>query len=776
MEDLLRIPFVLLALAAIILCYLLDQKRRNPATEQDKTASRLNLGMADHKEEGIEGAPQNKKHTKHAIDNKHKWKNSLYVALAIAIFFIAIIITIIFLSEVETYINQYFKEPFPDFKSAFLLKHRSTLEYMGSGLIYGVVLYGFYRFVLKHDDARGPLPKLMVAVWVTLIVVLTVAGLFKAETKMIMASIKRLETPAGAIEFANAEAGDDLEISISYDAQTTTKTDTNFQAGAKRLEEALDSVESDFKKIIRFCRKDLMAGPYCAPFAGDADAKEVEESQEGLVTAMAVTYGYARAIKPIATCLRAYACFYENGVPIQDDLSEIAASYAIPPSELAKFSDCTGGKNEDPICEPLGSILGHLTSFKYQFKNKTLTENEKLSCPPLEECLKESENNLPKANDVIHHRDAVLAAGKPGVAGHMLPYRPMISASLLTASGYPEEAVGHMEREYKKLRREFGRTEEGGESGSLDFVETVLRLRLLNELQQVSDQAKKQQITLEYQEKEQSLAIAFLEKNMNVDGRNREELLEKCVKGITGIGYEMSKSEIELSDNFKNILNDDDILQKNVKGILKDTKSFEDVKLETEKWKKETPSTVKGAWDDYVSNFLFYFVNADFNRLQSRVGTQQNQTEGQIEDRHLASAEEWWNIATKKPNLIKDCFSRMSFASSGLYRFLTFQMVYTYGLLNAQKASWLSQKAELARSGLTEGHVILVDMNEVQDDVCKGYTGLRRAYNIGKVLMEDPDWKETVEKQMRGTSSMLRRLVPYMEWLKSVEGGCLNRG
>ena len=762
MEDLLRIPFVLLALAAILLCYLLDQRRRDPGTEQDKPALGQKPGFADQETQDIKGAPERKQNKSHRF----------HLVIAIGLLAGAIIFCAAFLFELEKYVYGYFVEPFPDLEGSFLLKHRGTFEYMGLGLIYGLLLYAFYRFVLKHDEARGPVPKLMVGVWVTVIVVFTAVGLFKSETKMLMASVKRLETPAGAIEFA--AVADESEISISYDTLTPTKTDTDFQAGAKRLGGTLSSVESDFKKIIRFCREDLTVGPYCAPFFGDADVEKVKDGKEALVSAMAVTYGYARVIKPIATCLSAYACFFENGVPIQDDLSEIAASYATSPGSSDEALGCPRGGDRDPMCDPLERILKHLKSFKKQGWNQA----EEDSCPYLVQCLDEEKNALPEAKDVVSHRDAVLATGKTSDSGNaqenretgfILPYRPMISAALLTASGYPEEAVGHMEREYRKLRGKFGRTGEGGEgSGSPDFVETVLRLRLLHGLQQVSDHANKQDITLEYQEQERNLAIAFLKKNMNVDGRQREKLLEKCVEGISGTGSGLSDNDIDRSKAFKTILQNPSLIEEKFKHITKGTKDFDEMKLVTKQWKSDPTATVKEDWDAYVSNFLFYFVSADFRRLQARA----RQHRDKIEDEHLVAAGRWWNITIKNPNLIKDCFSRMPFASPGLYRFLKFQMVYTYGLLHAQKASWLSQKAELARSGLTQSHVILVDMDEVRDYVCKGYTGLRRAYNTGKVLMdEDPDWTAAVEQDMWRTSGMLRRLVAYMD---AVGGNCLH--
>ena len=742
MEEILRIPFVLLVVAVLIVCYLWDQRRRNPIEKQNQNPSNENVGFNDPEGPKIAGQP---------MINHNKYNKRILIFSLILLLF-AIAIFFLYLIEMEKYVHQYFTEPFPNFEGASLLKHRSTLEYMGLALIYGAVLYGFYRFVLKSPSEVS---KTAAAVWVVMIVLLTAVGLFRTETKMLVAGITRLETPAGAIEFAREK--EDTDVSFSYGDSDSdgafTESVTDFQAGARRLDEVLDSVESDFEKVFIFCRNDLEVGPYCAPFPGATRAQK--ENQDGLISAMEITYRFARQIKPIAICLRAYACFYENGVPIQDDLSEIAAGYATTP--LSITPRCPSEGSRDPVCDPLERLLSHLKSLTIE----GWTKAEKDSCPFFKQCLEATKSGMPRPEGVMSDRDAVVAAEKSDT-GFILPYRPMLSAALLTASGYPEEAVGHMERSYAKLRQKFGKTWEGEhEVGYPDFVEALLRLRLLYGLQQVSDHADKQEITLKYQEQERILSVRYLKKNMNVDGEQREKLLEKCVEGISGTP-DLSKE----SKEFKDALHDEELFHF---INAKESENREEYKF-PQKWNLATSSNASKRWNDYVGRFLWYFVNADFRRLQARA----QQKRDKIEDEHLVAAEKWWKVAIKRPDLIKACFSRTPVATPEAYRYLKFQMVYTYGLLHAQKASWLSQKAELARSGLTQSHMMLVDMKEIKDHVCEGYTGLRRAYNTGIALMDDADWKKAVEPQMWHTAGMLRRLVPYMEWLESVEGGCVQ--
>lgn len=748
MDDLLRVPFVLLAVSAFLFAYYWARKKddwREGTERPDRS------GLARSKSTAEAGLQSGKQR---AIENQPKPGSSEKRTNTPFIFSI-----IFFLSALLYIVTVILPDSYPEifhFSSLrrFLLKNSGAFLNMALGVVYGFLLYGFYRFIKKYEDEEKPAPKLSMVAWVMVIVIVTAAGLFKTEATSLLASIKRLETPAGAIEFGSSVV-DDTATSFKPGAGAPTTTETNFQAGTDALEATLRNAQKDFKNIVRFCGRDLAGGPHCSPFLGGADDEENEARQKRLLSTMAVTYEYASVIMPIATCLNAYADFYENGVPIQDDLSEIAASYATFPSQGGEGARCGGGR-EDPICEPLNRILAHMRAFRTYSIDQGMVENIDERCP----------KDMPTADEVISHRDAMRDRDGAGV---ILPYRSMLSAALLTASDYPNEAVGHMEREYKKLSASFGREgEQKKGSRDVDFVETVLLLPLLSGLQVASEHVRNQELLLKYQDQERDLGLEFLSSNFGVNGRQRGRLLEKCAESLSGSREKGTAADLKHSKAFRAMLQEPLTL---LRERLRENKTYNqrienEFKKDMEELNLESQQEIEEKWAAYVSQFILYFVNSDFKRLQAHAG----QREDLITDEDLVAARKWWEIATERPSLIKQCFSQVPNANAGLYQYLKFHMNYTYGLLYAQKAAWLSQNAELARSGFTDRHVLLVDADELENYACMGYKGLRRAYNSGKGL-EQQGWEEILSRDMWQTSNMLRRLVAYLE---RVGASCLH--
>lgn len=780
MENLLIIPFVLLVFAALFLCDLLA---RRPSAQVSR--------IEDTDRPDLQGQPRAKS-LKQRVNAYVK--RNLGLVSGLFFLFCAIALYVGISVYVEASVDNYLiyvkdlSYPLVNIEKPWMLKYSGVLVNVGLALIYGFLLYRFIKFLKKYDDGPSQPSKVAVVLWILVLVLVPAFGLFKTEAKLLLASIKRLETPAGAIEFS--AISDESQISLYFDDRAPTETITNFQAGAQRLAAALGYAQTDFENIVKFCKTESNDGPFCAPRLGGSDTETARE-REKLMSAMAVTYGYANAIKPVAACLNAYACFYENGVPIQDDLSEIAASYAAPPSVPL---GCPDRGKMDPVCVPVDRIIDHLEVFR----NQDWGEAAKDQCKYLAQCL-DKKNKLPTAEDVMSHRDAVLATGNvnnAGVAektretGFILPYRSMLSAALLTASGYPAEAVGHMERQYLRLMRKFGRNEGGGkETPAPDFVESVLRLRLLFALQQAGEHANNQSLKLKYQDMERDLARAHLEFNIGVDGYQREQLLAECAAGSSGFSAKLSRPErnnqhVRFVDwleafpkskelNFENMEKSES--RENRKSSQIDTNitnaKFEKNKIivdsfdSVEEKIKTEPQFHDEKWEKYKRDFILYFVNADFLRLHS-ISRQGNLT---ITGADLLDTQEWWRIATEKPYLIEKCFSHLP---DEYIEYLRFHMVYAFGLLHAQKAQRLSQTAELIRSGFTATGSIPVDMHEVEGVACMGYTGLRRAYAIGKGLAEmDPGWGNAIADEMQQAPSMLRHLAKY---LASAGASCLH--
>lgn len=766
MEDLLRVAFVLVAAATLVICYL------GALWTRGYGAGRVHLdqnkyGVTDGEQAPVEGSPKAASEERHLVRNEEKKNKTIFVIFLIILAVILLVICFIYI-EYFVYVEKLADDPIVFVEKPIVIKYSGVIVHALLGLFAGLLGYGFYWFLQGNHYKDSPAPKIFIGVWVFLLVVVAVLGLFNVEAKLLMASVKRLETPAGAIEFS--AVSDESRVSLSFDNKPPTATMTDFQAGAIRLETALRYAQTDFENIVKFCAPGSAGGPYCAPRLG-ASEEETDQARYKLFSAMAVTYGYANTIQPIASCLKAYSCFYENGVPIQDDLSEIAASYASPPSEPL---GCPESGKKDPICEPVDRIISHLEVFRNQDWDDTAKQN----CLYLEPCLN-MEDQLPTAEDVISHRNAVLATGtaidsgitgKTRASGFILPYRSMLSAALLTASGYPHEAVGHMEREYRRLMSKFGRTASSGkETPPPDFVEAVLRLRLLYALQEAGGHAENQAIKLKYQGMERDLARAHLQYNLGVNGYQREELLSECSERSSGhlrkaSGEVREKEHVRFVNWLENFPNTNGVNAEGKQSKKNNNKSNKINKMQLilssvdkVNEKNSTPNTdYNQQWGEYIKKFILYFVNADFLRLYSISQLPKLPIKGT----DLLDAGEWWRIATEKPHLVVSCFSHLP---DEYIEYLRFQMTYTFGLLHAQKAKRLSKAAELIRSGFTDSGSIPVDMREVRDVACMGYTGLRRAYNIGTGLIEmNALWSEAIADGMHQAPEILRHLAKYL--------------
>ncbi|MEQ9608582.1 MAG: hypothetical protein RLN99_13055 [Kiloniellaceae bacterium] len=376
--------------------------------------------------------------------------------------------------------------------------------------------------VVKKDQT----PPLYLAVRAVPFVFFFTIGFFSYELQHVLRAMTRIEAAGITLDFnvASREQPQSLTSVVGNDAGTTNIR-TPFQLGVKMLPEAFDRVIRDRDKLLHWCNQHeaLKCGNLESIRAALNDLGTTEspdrdqlarlraeeqgalEAKDRLHKDFDTSVAYLEKLSPLARCLdKTYLAFFPNGSPIQDELSEFAASYS---ADLVLF-DPKAAKGEPGVDSSHAEPASAPTPVKFEpDENARESTEDETSFSPALRTLRENlirfghyasqyaditkyEELSVAANQCIElrrtlDRDAIreLASLRARLENptYSLPYKSILEAAIIAASGYPEEAGKHLEREYdlfmtKESQGYFG-------IGRGDFSEFVLAVRLLSPLE-----------------------------------------------------------------------------------------------------------------------------------------------------------------------------------------------------------------------------------------------------------------------------------------------------
>ncbi|WP_340119835.1 hypothetical protein [Pelagibius sp. 7325] len=379
--------------------------------------------------------------------------------------------------------------------------------------------------VVKKDQT----PPLYLAVRAVPFVFFFTIGFFSYELQHVLRAMTRIEAAGITLDFniASREQPQSLTSVVGNDAGTTNIR-TPFQLGVRMLPEAFDRVTRDRDKLLHWCdqHEALKCGELKRIRAALNDLATTEsadgdrlallrveeqralEAKDRLHKDFATSVAYLEKLSPLEHCLdRTYVAFFPNGSPIQDELSEFAASYS---ADLVLF-DPKAAKGDPAVDSGHAAPANGPTPVTFEpdenAREPTEDEEDETSFSPALRTLRENlirfghyasqyaditkyEELTVAANQCIElrrtlDRDTIreLASLRARLENptYSLPYKSILEAAIIAASGYPEEAGQHLEREYDLFMTEESQGYFGISRG--DFSEFVLAVRLLSPLE-----------------------------------------------------------------------------------------------------------------------------------------------------------------------------------------------------------------------------------------------------------------------------------------------------
>jgi hypothetical protein len=663
----------------------------------------------------------------------------------------------------------------------------------------GIVLHAFLAIVfgwLAHKfygaliGGKGPVSGYSLAAHAVPLLLVCFIGLFNTEIRGFVNQIARIETPYGIVDFNRRNA----EVSWVLDKGNPQSTASDFQEGARMAEAAIDRAKRDLRNLAMFC--DIAPQVVCLPPPdevnpdGQAQAEDVRATHQfeiaRMVRAMASTYDYAESLINLTTCLREYAQVFQNGVPIQDEISEIAANYSLlldrgaasTSAEDAIAGRADGNKametgNVDLAAESSSRARSHkqmadvvieeisgmiqaalaagpngedaaLTSHIDDMKNLA---KERAADRAQELLSEETEGNIGLAmsrlidylgrfsdshlNELggsskcheLETASTILDLRRRVVAsGIVLPHRYLLQSALLTSAGYPEEGLGHLDKVWNRLRSHS--SDGAGGVGPRDFVEFVFELRLLSEMGQLSGHLANQG-KIKYEQRK----LAYLKEAHKITRQWLDQQLDLHTNQPTEF---MRQCASITYPGLAEPAGDD--RQTDPEGRFVDLLRAQLVNHGV----RSSPADRKAAWKSYVSNLIWYYFHLNFDRLSAAAW----QDRDEIRDLDLIESQEWWEVAIDEPQLIENCFSTIAinYYSVRTFSLARIMMSYHFGLLHVQKGVKIQQAALLASSA--GGRAFMSDITQqakAESLICSGAVGLRKARELGAELKRFED-------------------------------------
>ena len=207
---------------------------------------------------------------------------------------------------------------------------------------------------------------------------------------------------------------------------------THYQFGVGTLVTARAKLDSDLRFLAKLCEA---LPDECDPaFFDETTAFRSDDAPTEAAPALVVINSAFQDLERFTACLKAYGSRFPNGMPIQDELSEIAV--AIADQYEAAFA---AGASPDP----LGRILRKLTPTE----GLTAADGEVSDCADLE-----TEDG--DFRDIRAAMQKLVTASEDDL---VIPHVSLVEGALMIAAGYPYDGAEHMRRRLTARERRLDR-------------------------------------------------------------------------------------------------------------------------------------------------------------------------------------------------------------------------------------------------------------------------------------------------------------------------------
>lgn len=440
-------------------------------------------------------------------------------------------------------------------------------------LIIGIIAGLFIRSLIDYlTDRDGVVEsKFSFAIRTIPIVVLLSVGIFRDDIRSFFHATHSIELPYLTLQF---ERTSETDARVEYSAQSRITT-TEFQNGSINLLGAARAPFTDFEKIINFCGdgKPLycnlpktMISEYERLVSANSTVTQfpvdIRDENLGVISELkrkshidmneSSSYSeypnrsiasyethnifrdsidYALNIQKIKNCLIYFKDRYPNGVPISEELSEIAADYTM--SGIYSFPTRANLPNYDWNFTKIASrvIDGAQVYIDEGGASDTNDGAKECTISP------EDRKKLLHSFAFVHFRYLVnrqLWNALPENGIDLLPYRSIYDSSTLLMAGYAVEAAKHLET---RLVR-FDALRAARPNRALGFADFLFRLQLLSHRDSIYEVVAKKQNISSYKylwpkklREVSDFISAWLVSNSNIKSFALPKLLESCASG-----------------------------------------------------------------------------------------------------------------------------------------------------------------------------------------------------------------------------------------------------
>jgi hypothetical protein len=323
------------------------------------------------------------------------------------------------------------------------------------GIACGILLHRFLG--MAHTWTRVSNRRLLIVA--APLVIFGALGLFQPEIHRLTSRFQGIQTPylsltLGAVETANPEQIENA-LDNSDPGTNVFAIETNFRLGIRQINTIADLIARDIYTLQQLCsnQSPLIARNLCP-----TNPRDINEQ-------LTMIKDYFDLIGRILDCLEWYGERYANGLPIQEDLSRIAAGYAV----LGSSADPNNGGTEDSndgssralfsivtelqrAHEAFGSTEADLEKKKHACQTLAdpglRTNASGRICPDLDLQKFDGKYELDDFSKcVIEQRSKLLPRGSSKI-----PYRALFEAYVMVASDYPTEGALHALRYYDEMK------------------------------------------------------------------------------------------------------------------------------------------------------------------------------------------------------------------------------------------------------------------------------------------------------------------------------------
>lgn len=451
----------------------------------------------------------------------------------------------------------------------------TLLKYILLGTLFGLLIGSIIRKAAKNTLDFGSAPDVILRIFPAILIYVycfyaqDIGALYKNST--------RIETPYISFDIERvSEHHSQIEYGLPPES-----TETAFQEGSVNLLSATRAPFKDLSKILSFCTSDrplrdnLCLTPKTAPaLRSDIVAADLESL--GIMQRLSVgaqtsqntipgrnrtsftnlnvfrdSIDFSITILKLDQCLTGFRQRYPNGLPISDEISEVAANYTIVEPFIYEDDDDFTDSNIE-LSHIITTIVNGGTPLPYELDRNKYAESINDLCRLSKQDILDIQQSL----EFSHYRYLVGRKiwSRTEIFTGALPYRAMINSSLLMMSGHPIEASSMLERNLIAFDAIRESSSKAVSLSNLSLPDFLARIQILSQIDGVFEYISKNGVSASEGplwpskiDRLTSFIELWIDENTTFSAKNIEEYISSCNNGKNEFLRDRSSAPLKMS-------------------------------------------------------------------------------------------------------------------------------------------------------------------------------------------------------------------------------------